>query len=79
MFPVGGNKPEVFGAVTSQQHALRGWLLEQGAHSVAMNFGADCRRVKRQVPLLSQGPQHRQKERRSRLTAAACRASGLTD
>ena len=33
---VGGNKPEVFGTVTSQLHALRDWLLEQGVHSVAM-------------------------------------------
>jgi transposase len=26
---VDGNKPEVFGTVTSQLHALRDWLLEQ--------------------------------------------------
>src|SRR5258707_12830440 len=33
---VGGNRPEVFGTVTSQLHALRDWLLAQGVHSVAM-------------------------------------------
>ena len=33
---VGGNRPQVFGTVTSQLHALRDWLLEQGVHSVAM-------------------------------------------
>jgi hypothetical protein len=37
---VGGNKPEVFGTVTSQLHALRDWLLEQGVHSVAMEATA---------------------------------------
>jgi transposase len=33
---VGVNKPEVFGTVTSQLHALRDWLIAQGVHSVAM-------------------------------------------
>ena len=33
---VGGNRPEVFGTVTSQLHALRDWLLAQGVRSVAM-------------------------------------------
>jgi hypothetical protein len=33
---VGGNRPQVFGTVTSQLHALRDWLLAQGVHSVAM-------------------------------------------
>jgi len=33
---VGGERPEVFGAVTSQLHALRDWLLGQGVQSVAM-------------------------------------------
>src|SRR5258705_12930340 len=33
---VGGNRPEVFGTVTSQLHALRDWLIAQGVHSVAM-------------------------------------------
>ena len=33
---VGGNRPQVFGTVTSQLHALRDWLLTQGVHSVAM-------------------------------------------
>ena len=33
---VGGNRPAVFGTVTSQLHALRDWLLAQGVHSVAM-------------------------------------------
>jgi transposase len=33
---VGGERPEVFGAVTSQLHALRDWLLAQGVQSVAM-------------------------------------------
>src|ERR1700738_1967714 len=30
------SKPEVFGTVTSQLHALRDWLLAQGVRSVAM-------------------------------------------
>ncbi len=33
---VGGERPEVFGAVTSQLHALRDWLLGHEVHSVAM-------------------------------------------
>ncbi|MGF6870980.1 IS110 family transposase [Paraburkholderia sp. MM5477-R1] len=33
---VGGNRPEVFGTVTSQLHALRDWLIAQGVRSVAM-------------------------------------------
>lgn len=33
---IAGNEPKVFGTVTSQLHALRDWLLEQGVHSVAM-------------------------------------------
>jgi transposase len=33
---VGGDVPKVFGAVTSQLHALRDWLLGQGVRSVAM-------------------------------------------
>ena len=33
---VGGDVPKVFGAVTSQLHALRDWLLAQGVRSVAM-------------------------------------------
>jgi transposase len=33
---IGGDEPKVFGAVTSQLHALRDWLLEQSVHSVAM-------------------------------------------
>jgi hypothetical protein len=33
---VGGERPEVFGAVTLQLHALRDWLLAQGVQSVAM-------------------------------------------
>jgi transposase len=33
---VGGERPEVFGAVTSQLHALGDWLLAQGVQSVAM-------------------------------------------
>ncbi|MCE3603654.1 transposase [Massilia sp. P8910] len=33
---VGGDEPKVFGAVTSQLHALRDWLLEQSVHAVAM-------------------------------------------
>jgi len=33
---VGGNRPQVFGTVTSQLHALRDWLLAQGVRSVAM-------------------------------------------
>jgi hypothetical protein len=33
---VGGERPEVFGAVTLQLHALRDWLLSQGVQSVAM-------------------------------------------
>jgi transposase len=33
---IGGDTPKVFGTVTSQLHALRDWLLEQGVHSVAM-------------------------------------------
>jgi hypothetical protein len=33
---VGGERAEVFGAVTSQLHALREWLLAQGVRSVAM-------------------------------------------
>ena len=33
---VGGERPEVFGAVTSQLHALRDWLLAQEVRSVAM-------------------------------------------
>ena len=33
---VGGNRPAVFGTVTSQLHALRDWLLAQGVRSVAM-------------------------------------------
>ena len=34
---VGGDEPKVFGSVTSQLHALRDWLLGQGARSVAMD------------------------------------------
>ena len=33
---VGGERPQVFGAVTAQLHALRDWLLAQGVRSVAM-------------------------------------------
>ncbi len=33
---VGGDEPMVFGAVTTQLHALRDWLLAQGVRSVAM-------------------------------------------
>lgn len=33
---IGGGPPEVFGAVTSQLHALRDWLKESGVKSVAM-------------------------------------------
>ena len=33
---VAGGKPQVFGTVTTQLHALRDWLLAQGARSVAM-------------------------------------------
>lgn len=33
---VGGERPEIFGAVTSQLHALRDWLLAQEVRSVAM-------------------------------------------
>ena len=33
---VGGDVPMVFGAVTTQLHALRDWLLAQGVRSVAM-------------------------------------------
>ena len=33
---VGGGAPQVFGTVTSQLHALRDWLLNQGVRSVAM-------------------------------------------
>ena len=33
---VGGAAPQVFGTVTSQLHALRDWLLNQGVRSVAM-------------------------------------------
>jgi transposase len=33
---VAGDEPAVFGAVTSQLHALRGWLKSQGVQSVAM-------------------------------------------
>jgi transposase len=33
---IGGDEPKVFGTVTSQLHALREWLLEQGVRSVAM-------------------------------------------
>lgn len=33
---IAGGPPQVFGTVTSQLHALRDWLLEQGVHSVAM-------------------------------------------
>jgi transposase len=33
---IGGDVPKVFGAVTTQLHALRDWLLAQGVRSVAM-------------------------------------------
>jgi transposase len=33
---IAGGMPQVFGAVTSQLHGLRDWLLAQGVHSVAM-------------------------------------------